>query len=117
MPFTESALNEMLNEQSATRNVALFVGDPGGAGSEVTGTGYSRQAATMGSAASGTRSNTNQVQFDNAGNTDWPAGVTHFALYDATTMKGYGPLQATRDMSVAYATLTFAIGAIDETLT
>lgn len=116
MPFTENARNEMLDDQGATRDIALYVGEPPG-GTEVTGTGYSRQSATMGTAATGARSNTNQVQFDNAGNTDWNNNVSHWAGYSGGVLKTYGPLQATRDMSIANATLTFGIGDIDESVT
>lgn len=117
MPFTVNARNEMLDDQGSTRDIALYVGDPAGAGVEVTGTGYSRQSATMGTAASGARSNTNQVQFDNAGNTNWPNNVDYWAGYSGGVLKSSGALQATRDMSIANATLTFAIGDIDESVT
>ena len=117
MPFTESARNEMLDDQGATRDIALYVGDPAGAGSEITGTGYARQSASMGAASAGARSNTNLVEFDNGGQTDWPNNVSHWAGYSGGVLKTTGALQATRDMSIANAKISFAIGDIDESVT
>jgi len=119
MPFTDSAKNEMLDAQGA-RYAALFTGDPSGAGTEETGTNYARIQVTYNAAASGARANSNEVKFDNGGASDWSNAVDYVAFYDAATagnLMGYKALSAARDMSIAGATLTFAIGDIDETLT
>lgn len=81
--------------------VALFVGDPLGAGSEVTGTGYARvqtAGASWGTAtfASPTASiaTAADVDFGTAG-AAWGT-VTHFAIYDNSTggnMIVAGPLE------------------------
>lgn len=74
---------------SGTRYVALFDGDPQGAGSEVTSTirTAGRLAVTSDMEASGTTnagesSSTGDIDF---GNADGGATVTHIAIYDAAT--------------------------------
>ena len=61
--FTDSGKNEMLDASTIT-HAALFNGDPSGAGSEISGGSYARQAITMASAASGTISITTDETFE-----------------------------------------------------
>lgn len=117
MPIAVTYRNNMLDALPATQYLALFVGDPAGAGVECSGTGYSRIAVTMGAAASGQRANTSGPHVFTVGAGGWQAGVTHGALYSASSggsLISSDPLDATRDMSVAGATLTFGVGDIVE---
>ena len=122
--FSNASKQTMLDQLVTTDGpfyVALFVGDPAGAGVEengpgVGGTAYARKAITFGAASGGNKANSAAVVFDNGGATDWDAGITHWALYDALTLGNLvasGALGGTRDMSIANATLTFNIGDID----
>lgn len=68
---------------------ALFTAAPGeaGGGTEVSGTGYARQAVTFGAPTTGTTgstcTNTADVDYSTAGSS-WGT-ITHFAIYDAAT--------------------------------
>ena len=120
MPFSEAERNGMLDSRSTTRHLAIFVGDPTGAGTECSGTGYARIAVTMGTAAAGVRSNTSGPHVFTAGAGGWQAGVTHCALMSLASggvVLSSDTLTATRDMSVAGATMTFAVGDLDESVT
>lgn len=66
--------------------VALFIGDPYGAGVEVStsGTGYSRQSATFSSPSNGATSNSNNISFGIA-TSSYGGTVSHFALMDNST--------------------------------
>ena len=118
--ITEAYRNTALNALPNTQYLALFVGDPEGAGVECTGTGYARIAVTMGAAATGQRANTSGSHVFTVGTGGWQAGVSHGALY--TVLSGGSrissdPLTATRDMSVEGATMTFGIGDITQSIT
>jgi hypothetical protein len=68
-----------------TTFVGLFLSDPGegGTGTEVTGTGYARQALSVASASGGSTSNSADVTFPQAGS-NWGT-ITHIGIYDALT--------------------------------
>lgn len=120
MPHSETDRNAMLDALSTTRYLALFVGDPSGAGTECTGTGYARIAVTMGSAASGARANTSGPHTFTVGSGGWQSGVNFAALYDAATagnLRSWDGLDATRDMSVEGATMEFGVGDLVESVT
>lgn len=117
--LAEAERNTALNALSVTRYMALFVGDPTAAGVECTGTGYARIAVTMGAAAAGVRANTSGPHVFTVGAGGWQAGVTHGALMTLGTggaIASSDPLDATRDMSVVGATMTFGIGQITEAI-
>lgn len=85
--YTENlALNWLLTNNSATRPtawyVALFTTDPtdAGSGTEVSGTGYTREAVTF-SVTDDTATNTGAVTFDPAGSGGWGT-ITHIGVYD-----------------------------------
>lgn len=69
----------------ATVYVALFTDDPtdAGTGTEVSGNGYARQAATFAAPSGGAASTNADVQFPQATGTQ--GTVTHFAIFDALT--------------------------------
>jgi len=120
MPIQEASRNTMLDALANTQYLALFVGDPAGAGSECTGTGYARIAVTMGAASGGIRQNSSGPHVFTVGAGGWQSGVNYGALYSASTggtLISSDALDATRDMSVVGATMTFAVGDIDETCT
>jgi hypothetical protein len=99
----------------ATIYIALFNGDPQGAGSEITGATWARQSCSLGTASTGTVSNTANVVFTATGN---QGSADYAAWYSASTggtLYGGGALTATRSM-VTGATLTFVTGAIDLTI-
>jgi len=68
---------------------SLWVGDPLGAGAEVTGTSYAREATTFGAASTAgevvTSANSAVIDFGTAGTGGWGT-VTHFAIYSAITV-------------------------------
>lgn len=79
--------------------VGLFTAAPGeaGGGTEVSGGGYARQAASFSAAANGQTSNSADITFPVA-TADWGI-ITHCALFDAATagnMLWYGTLLASK---------------------
>ena len=120
MPIAEASRNTMLDALPNTQYLALFVGDPSGAGTECSGTGYARIAVTMGAASAGVRQNSSGPHVFTVGAGGWQSGVNYGALYSAITggtLISWDPLDATRDMSVVGATMTFTAGDVDETCT
>jgi hypothetical protein len=100
--------------------VALFVGDPAGAGVEVSQGGYSRKQ-TAGTdweaASSGATQNTNAIAFGTA--TESWGTVDYFAVYDAASagnMLGYGALTQSKAIGSG-DTASFAAGDLDFDLT
>lgn len=101
--------------QTATRPttwyLALFTAAPGeaGGGTEVTGSGYARQAVNLGTDG---KANTAQITFVATGN--WPNPVTHLAIMDASSagnMLWYAPLASSRTIDNGDQ-ITWAIGAL-----
>ncbi len=83
------------------------------------GTPYARKAITWAAGAAGAKANSVAVVFDNGGATDWGSALDEWAVYDALTVGtqlASGLLDATRDMSLASAIVTFAIGDVTITL-
>jgi len=78
--FTDSGKNEMLDASTIT-HAALFNGDPSGAGTEISGGTYARQAITMATATSGAVTITTDETFD------VPAGgvVNYIGYFTALT--------------------------------
>ena len=98
--------------------LALFTSDPtdAGSGTEVSGSGYSRQLITFGASSGGTASNSSEETFTASGG-DFGT-VTHIGLFDASTSGNllfHGALDTSRSV-VDGGTLTFAVGDIDITL-
>jgi hypothetical protein len=117
-------LDWMMTAGAATRPtawyVALYTAAPSdaGGGTEVSGSGYARQAVTFAAASTpaGTTSNTSAVTFNAAGG-DWGA-VSHIGLFDASAsgnLLWHGAMTATKTIADG-DTLEFAIGNIDLTL-
>lgn len=100
----------------ATVYIALFNGDPEGAGSELTGGGYARQTCALGTATGGTVSNTADEVFTATGNM---GTADYAAVYSASTggTLYVGSALSTGRAMVTGATLTFVTGAIDLTIT
>lgn len=109
---------------SATRPTAWYVAlytaapDDTGGGTEVSGSGYSRQAVTFGAASSpgGTTSNTGAVTFTASGGS-WGT-VSHIGIHDASTagnLLWHGSMTASKSVADG-DTLEFSIGNIDLTL-
>lgn len=120
MPISVSYRNTMLDALPNTQYLALFVGEPGNGGTECTGTGYARIAVTMGAASAGLRQNTSGPHVFTVGSGGWQSGVNYGALYSALSggsLISHDALDATRDMSVEGATMTFAVGDVDESAT
>lgn len=115
--ITETYRNNMLDALPTTQYLAIFVGDPAGAGTECSGTGYARIAVTMAAASAGNRANSSGPHVFTVGAGGWQAGVNYSALYSASSagsLISSAALSATRDMSVEGATMTFAVGDIDQ---
>jgi hypothetical protein len=117
-------LNWLMTSGSATRPtawyVALYTSAPNdaGGGTELSGSGYSRQsvAFTTASGTGGTTSNSGAVTFTAAGG-NWGT-VTHMGIHDAASAGNliwHGSLAASKDLSDG-DTLEFAIGNIDLTI-
>lgn len=87
MPLTTAGANRALQGlvgetvSSAITHMALFNGDPSGAGVEISGGSYARQSITWNTVASGNADSSNTPTFD------VPAGATvnFVAYYDALT--------------------------------
>ena len=118
--IVESVRNTMLDDSfQDTPWVSLYVGDPQGAGTETSGTGYQRYQITLTAASGAVRSNNAQIVFT-VGSGGWDSGVNYAGLHSASTggtLLASDQLDATRDMSVVGATMTFGIGDIDVSLT
>lgn len=82
MPLTNAGKNIGLDDIGASAtHMALFNGDPSGAGVEISGGSYARQSITWNAAASGNLDSSNTPTFT------VPAGATvnYLALYTALT--------------------------------
>ena len=120
MPFAESSKNTML-DQLVTTDGPFYAALIRTGGAEASGVGsggtpYARIQVTFGAASGGNKANSAQIQWDNGGATDWSNDIDKWKLYDALTNgneKANGNLQASRDMSVANATLTIEVGDLD----
>jgi hypothetical protein len=100
--------------------VALYTAAPSdsGGGTEVSGSGYSRQSVTMASATSpgGTTSNSGAVSFTASGG-DW-GSITHIGIHDASSggnLLWHGAMTASKTVADG-DTLEFSIGNIDLTI-
>jgi hypothetical protein len=89
--LTETARNELLDHiynaaytPVSTIYLALYIGDPAGAGSEATGNGYARESIAFASASSRRSTQTGIVSFPQASGA-WGGTITHYALYSAIT--------------------------------
>jgi len=105
----------------ATRYVALFNGDPQGAGSEVTTTirpaGRVALTGAMAAASGGSAGNSGAVDF---GNADAGATITHFAIMDAASagsVLGSDALSGGSQVVSAGNAVSFAIGDLTVELT
>lgn len=117
-------LDWMMTTGAATRPtawyVALYTAAPSdsGGGTEVSGSGYSRQSVTLAAASTpgGTTSNTNAVSFTAVGGAF--GTVTHIGIFDASTggnLLWHGAMTASKAVADG-DTLEFSIGNIDLTI-
>jgi len=117
-------LDWLMTTGSATRPtawyVALYTAAPSdsGGGTEVSGSGYSRQAVTFAAATSpgGTTSNTGDITFTAAGG-DWGT-LTHIGIHDASSggnLLWHGAMTASKTVADG-DTLQFSTGNIDLTI-
>ena len=117
-------LDWLMTTGSATRPtawyVALYTAAPSdsGGGTEVSGSGYSRQAVTFDAASSpgGTTSNTGAVSFTASGGSF--GTVTHIGIFDAVSggnLLWHGAMTASKTVADG-DTLEFSIGNIDLTI-
>ena len=117
-------LDWLMTTDVVTRPTAWYVGlytaapsDSGG-GTEVSGSGYSRQTITVASATSpgGTTSNTGDIVFTASGG-DWGT-ITHIGIHDASSggnLLWHGAMTASKTVADG-DTLEFSIGNIDLTI-
>lgn len=117
-------LDYLMTTGSATRPtnwyVALYTAAPSdsGGGTELSGSGYSREAVTFAAATSGagTTSNSGAVVFTADGG-DW-GSVTHMGIHDASSsgnLLWHGALAAAKTV-LDGDSLEFAVGNIDLTV-
>lgn len=117
-------LDYLMTTGSATRPtnwyVALYTAAPSdsGGGTELSGSGYGREAVTFAAATSGagTTSNSGAVVFTADGG-DW-GSVTHMGIHDATSsgnLLWHGALAAAKTV-LDGDSLEFAVGNIDLTV-
>ena len=117
-------LDWMMTNGSATRPtawyVALYTAAPSdsGGGTEVSGSGYARQAVTFAAASTpgGTTSNTGAVSFTAAGGS-WGT-ISHIGIFDTLTsgnLLWHGSMTASKTIADG-DTLEFAIGNNDLTI-
>jgi hypothetical protein len=117
--LTNYAENEILDHILGTGSFTMptlylaletVAGDDSSAGTEVSGDGYSRQAASFGAASSGSASNDADITFSASGG-DWGT-IVAWALYDAETSGNrliHGALTSSKAVTDG-DTLTFASG-------
>lgn len=114
--------NFIANNQTATRPtawfLALFTAAPNdaGGGTEVSGSGYARQAITFGAASSGVVANTSTHTFTASGGS-WGT-VTHYGIFSASsagTLYWHGALGTSRTIADGES-LTVAAGAFTLTV-
>ena len=77
--------------------LAAYVGDPGGAGTEVSGNNYARQAIPFAAASDGSAASNADVTFP-AATGSWGT-VSYLALFDAATegnLMWYGPMTVSK---------------------
>jgi len=104
----------------SSRHVALYTAAPSdsGGGTEVSGNGYARQAATWDAATSGAGVTANaDAQSFTASGGNW-GSITHVGIFDASSggnLLWHGELTTARTVNDG-DTITFAIGSIDLTL-
>ena len=124
--FIAAIRNAWLDDfTSVTKYLALFDGDPQGAGTELSGGGYARVATLAtdwAAAAAGTLANTVTKSFPQATG-DWNGGtaVPYWAICTASTI-GVSDVEASDTLTVAKIvssgdTAEFAIGDLDLTIT
>jgi len=117
-------LDWLMTNGSATRPtawyVALYTAAPSdsGGGTEVSGSGYAREAVTFAAATSpgGTTSNTGAVTFTASGG-NW-GSITHIGIHDAVSggnLLWHGAMTASKTVNDG-DTLEFSIGNIDLTI-
>jgi len=117
-------LDWLMTNGSATRPtawyVALYTAAPSdsGGGTEVSGSGYAREAVTFAAATSpgGTTSNSGAVSFTASGG-DW-GSITHIGIHDALSggnLLWHGAMTASKTVADG-DTLEFSIGNIDLTI-
>jgi hypothetical protein len=92
MPFTSYTDNKLIDHllgsgtytKPASKYVALFVGDPQGAGAEVStsGTAYARQSGAF-TISGGNATNTSAIEYP-AATASWGT-INYVAIYDAST--------------------------------
>lgn len=109
---------------SSTMYLGLFVGDPSGGGSELSGSNYARKevlAADWNAASSSALTNANALSFPQSTGVWSASNVTYFGLYTALTG---GTLQFSDDLPVAQQqpiaegnTVTFGVGQLSLTIT
>lgn len=121
--YAETLLaNFIANAQTATRPTSWYLGlftaapsDAGG-GTELSGFGYARQAATFGAASSGVVSNTSTHTYTASGGS-WGT-ITHYGVFDALTtgnLLWHGALTTPRTIADGES-LTVAAGAFTLTM-
>lgn len=121
--YAETLLaNFIANAQTATRPTSWYLGlftaapsDAGG-GTELSGSGYARQAATFGAASSGVVSNTSTHTYTASGGS-WGT-ITHYGVFDALTtgnLLWHGALTTPRTIADGES-LTVAAGAFTLTM-
>ena len=109
---------------STTLYLGMFVGDPSGAGVEISGANYARvevPATSWGTADAGAVSNTTAITFPKATGIQSSSDVTYFGLYTAATggdLKFWDDLSAEQQQPIVENnTVSFAVGDIDLTIT
>jgi len=123
--FAVAVKNGWLDDvTSTTLYLGMFVGDPSGAGVEISGANYARvevPATSWGTADAGAVSNTTAITFPKATGIQSSSDVTYFGLYTAATggdLKFWDDLSAEQQQPIVENnTVSFAVGDIDLTIT
>lgn len=102
----------------ATVYLACYTSNPAddNSGTEVSGSGYARQAITFGAASGGASLNTSAETFTASGGNF--GTITHIGILDASTAGNllvYGALTASKTVNDGES-ITFAVGSISVTL-
>jgi len=114
--FLEHSLGVTAYTKPTSTYAALFTASPtiAGGGTEVTGTGYTRQLITWGAAAAGQIANTAALTWTATGSWSSGSSITSIGIFDTSTSGNllyFGPLSASLVMTTS-DTFTIPVGSL-----
>lgn len=122
--YEDRIVNKVLRNTDYTSDATVYVAlfsafadTENGAGTEITGTGYSRQTATFAAPSNGATSNSGAITWTNSSGGTWT--ITHLSLMNHASTNGAANNIMVKAFSKSVPngdTLTIAIGDLDVTV-